>query len=110
MTDVTYRVSLYDRKIKTIQKYVNYCLYAECSVHFLITAEEKTMYIHFESTHRMEEFVHQNSAVRNWHPDKRRSSGYYCWTWRDGIAFCYGIWSKHEPAQNSSALRGQLLL
>jgi len=76
MTDVTYRDFFMMEKEENYQKYINDCLYAVCSVHFWINAEGKTMYIHFENTHRIEEVVHQNSAVSIWHPDISRASVY----------------------------------
>ena len=41
-----------------------------------LTPNEK-MYIRFENTHRMEDFLHQNNAVRIRNPDIRRASVYY---------------------------------
>jgi len=103
-------ITVWSQRNKNIWKYVVDCLYAVCSVHFWITAEGKTKCIHLESTHSIVEVVHQNDCFSNRHPDTRRARVYYCWTWPNAIACCHVMWSKVEPAQNSNALRGHVIL
>ena len=111
-SDVTYQEYCMIAKKQEYPKTCMWFLYSVWSVHFWITAEGKTKYIHLECTHRIIEDVPQIGTFSVWYPDIPLARVYYRWTWQNYFktTVSYAIWSHLEPVKNSNALRGQLIL